>query len=55
MRAKRDFTAFSDKFELVMAGLVPAIHALQRRKDVDARPKACMTGAIAFQIKRKTL
>jgi hypothetical protein len=31
---------FSDKVDLVMAGLVPAIHVLAAGKDVDARPKA---------------
>ena len=30
-------SAFSNEVELVMAGLVPAIHALVTHKDVDAR------------------
>jgi hypothetical protein len=40
-----DIRAFSHKVDLVMAGLVPAIHVFERGKDVDARPKAGHDGA----------
>jgi hypothetical protein len=43
-----------DEVDLVMAGLVPAIHALAAGKDVDARPKAGHDGGNSDSTYRKT-
>ena len=43
-RVWRRVGAFADQVELVMAGLVPAINALEADKDVDARVKPAHDG-----------